>query len=104
MKTPVNLEEAEETFGLERVYRNRRKRKEVTRPRTTFASPVHCEACGKRGYRDEESARFVIGHMIQCGRLTDNEAFTFRPYMCAHGWWHTGHDPSTRRIFRGVKK
>jgi hypothetical protein len=103
MKTPRNLEEAEETFGLERVYKSRR-RKETTKPRTTYAAPVQCESCNKRGYRDEESARFVIGHMIQCGRLTDDEAFAFRPYMCPHGWWHTGHDPNTRRLFRPLKQ
>jgi hypothetical protein len=103
VKSPRNLEEAEANFGIERIYRHR-KQKESTRRRATFAAPVHCDDCGKRGYRDEEAARIVIGQMLHCGRLTDNEAFSFKPYQCPHGWWHTGHDPNTRRLFRRLKR
>lgn len=103
MRRPIDLEEAEASFGIERVYRHRRN-KESKRRRTTFSTPVHCETCGKRGYRDEESARIVIGHMINCGRLSDNEAFSFKPYRCSQGWWHTGHDPKIKNLFRKIKR
>lgn len=99
MKTPINLEEAEANFGIERVYRHRRNR-ESTRRRATFAQPVHCEVCDKRGYRTEDTARIVISQMLQCGRLADADAFSFRPYQCSNGWWHTGHDGKTKRLFR----
>ena len=103
MKTPINLQEAEAAFGIERVYRHR-KNKESMRRRLTFAMPVHCDACNKRGYRNEDTARIVIGQMLNCGRLTDAEAFSFKPYQCTQGWWHTGHDPNTKRIFRRLKR
>jgi hypothetical protein len=95
---PVNLEEAEANFGIERVYRHR-KNKESRRRKTVYMTPELCLDCGKQGYRSEEAARIIISRMLKNGTLSGPDAFTFKPYLCHHGWWHTGHDPKSRRVF-----
>lgn len=101
MRHPINLEEAEACFGIERVYKHRRG-KESRRRATVYMASERCIDCGKLGYRTEDAARVIISRMLKNGTLSGPDAFTFRPYMCHHGWWHTGHDPKSRRVFHDL--
>jgi hypothetical protein len=98
MKYPLSLEEAEATFGIERVKRHKTKQKESRRVKSISLHAVFCPDCGKLGYQTEEAARMIIRKMLDRGRLGDANAYSFHPYLCGHGWWHTGHNPRVIRI------
>jgi hypothetical protein len=97
MKTPHNLEEAEELFGLERSHKRPRRPKqriEMSRKR--------CLDCGKWGFHSVAASRIIISRMLVRGKLSGPDMYTFRPYLCSHGWWHIGHDPKARYLI-GLK-
>lgn len=101
VKRPADLEDAELASTTERP-RKQRYRPQKSNHRMPFMTPSYCPDCGKKGYHSEEAARIVIGRMLANGTLNDPDVFSFRPYMCVHGWWHTGHDPKSRRLIRNL--
>lgn len=94
MGIPINLEEAEALYGLERMPKRKRRERKY---KAVGMARKRCLHCNKIGYYTEESARVIIGRMLHNGTLTGPDAYTFRPYLCTHGFWHTGHDAQSRR-------
>lgn len=90
-------------FGLERVYKPKRKKQE-RRQASVGMTRERCIHCEKWGYRTEEAARLIIGRMLYNGSLHGPNVFTFKPYLCVHGWWHTGHDYKSQMIIHSKLK
>lgn len=99
-KRPADLEDAELLFNNERVYKRRRLR--IAHQNSVDMTPQRCLDCDKLGFLTEQAARIVISRMLTNGTLQGPDSFSFRPYLCFHGWWHTGHDPNSRRVFRNL--
>ncbi len=102
MSHPFNLAEAEATFGIERIYKRHRRVTQSKRPALDMKYQS-CWDCGKQGYFTEEAARVVISRMLRNGTLSGPDSFSFKPYLCPHGFWHTGHDPASKKIFRDLE-
>jgi hypothetical protein len=97
VRTPFNLEEAEADFGIERVRKPQRRERRTTAVGMTRKK---CLLCDKWGYYSEEAARIIIGRMLRNGSLNGPDMYTFRPYECENGWWHTGHDSKARHMIK----
>jgi len=95
---PANLEEAEVMFYLDRNLKPKRRTQREIRDPKTSGQRFHCLECGKWGYLSEQTAREVIGVMLRQGVLRGPDTFCFKPYLCAHGFWHVGHDLNTRTL------
>jgi hypothetical protein len=93
----ANLQEAEDLFGIERFRKPKKRHKEQHYKETCLAH-TDCAFCDKRGYDSEEAARIIIGRMLHNGSLSGPGVYTFRPYMCAQGYWHTGHSSKSRLL------
>lgn len=93
---PINLEQAEAEFGNERVYRRGRKR-DFLPQEAQSTKGIFCRDCGKLGYESESAARIIIGRMLRNRTLSGPESYSFRPYLCVHGYWHNGHDYRSRQ-------